>query len=257
LILISSRKVEPEGISQIAEILSIETADVGAILAAAIPLPLTRVSTELEATILKDRLTALGMSCVVVTDVELNISQPFARLASIKFGEGELIFTTFNSASVVAIPATNVRLIVTGRIVHRRVDSIGKRRRGKTSTVDGIATVSDELLTDIYADGFPNGFRVHLVGFDFSALGAKKKLLASENMTGLVDRLVEFLPNVALVDSYNDARAALALPWPVEERDDSKGLQRIGFGKRQFASVSSTNNLKQFNRFSRLHRHLL
>jgi hypothetical protein len=45
--------------------------------------------------------------------------------------------------------------------------------------------------------------------------------------------------------------------WEVEEKRDSKGLQRKSFGGMNLESIITVSNLAQFNKYSRLQRHLL
>ena len=101
------------------------------------------------------------------------------------------------------------------------------------------------------------GYRVFTSGFDFSCLGDEKGLLASDNLKRLTSKLASLSSNAKLVHEYRSVRQSLGSVWEPEIRRDTKGLQRTGFGKREFGSVMTTSNLEQFTKFSRLQRHLL
>jgi hypothetical protein len=246
-------------IVKIGRLLSSEPASFLAILEAKTPLPLARVESETDAECLLSRLNELGVISQVVTDVDLAAERPPIRLSGIDLGAESLTLTDFNTGRTTTIPKTDLVLIVTGTITHARIDSLEKkRRRGKqTKVLEESSTTSDEQLVDLYSSQDPIGFRVHLTGFDFSCLGARKGMLAAENMRLLAALLVDTCPNAKLVNNYDSIRDELGDVWGVESRKDTKGLLRIRVGKHEFGSVASTNNLLQFTKYSRLQWQLL
>lgn len=238
--------------------LSMENDDVTAILTAGTPLPIARVESEQEALLVQDRVSRFGIGCSIVSDADLIPERPPVRLSAIEFLDGGIAITDFNTNKRNEIDGGDVRVLVAGAINVDRVDSLEKKRRGKKSKIiDETATASDETLLDIYTRSDSTGFRIHLAGFDFSCLGDDKGLLAGENMRLLIVRLLEHLPNAKFVNDYASVCHLLDGIWEVETRKDSKGLQRSGFGKVEFGSVASSNNLIQFTKYSRLQWHLL
>lgn len=241
----------------IAKLLSWETDDLAAILEANLPFPIARVESQNEAQILVDSLAQFELICQVVSDADLAADKPPVRLGSIDFHDERLALKTFNTGKVIEIETDELAVIVPGVLASSRVDSIEKKGlRGKTRLIDESATTSDEAILDIYSGENPFGFRVHMAGFDFSCLGAGKGLLAVENLSRLTARLREHAPGAMFVDNYAVIRPALGQIWEIETRKDPKGLMRSGFGKREFGNVSSTSNLNQFTKYSRMLWHI-
>ena len=152
-----------------------------------------------------------------------------------------------------------IALIVRGHISKTKVDSNEKKRRrgADAKLIDQYATVSDESVIDIYTFASKIGYRIYAAGFDFSCLGDQKTLLARDNFGRLVNLLTEHSPKARLVSNYHVVRQALEHVWEIESRKDSLGLRQIAIGKREFGSETSTSNLHQFTKFSRLQWHLL
>ena len=241
-----------------ANYLTIEPAVLAAILDFGTPLPLARVESEKEAAILQSGLASFGLDCTIVADRDLAPEKPPARLGSIRFLYGCLTVKDFNTGNVTQINADDLALIMPGLISQSRVDSIEKKgRRGKSKPIDETSTISDESILDIYSRGDSTGFRVPTTGFDFSCLDEDKGLLASENFRRLIVRLKEHAPNARVVNDYKAVRAALGYVWEVETRNDPKGMQNSGLGKRAFGHVATTSNLNQFTKYSRLQWRLL
>ncbi len=244
--------------AEIAKLLSAEMAEISAIIDAATPLPLVRVETASEATLLKTRLGQRGVACMVVTDVDLLPDRLPVRLRGIELTDGGLVLQNFNTDAITAIRSGDLALMVTGQLTAERVDKLEKKRRGgKTKLLDEVSTASAEPVLDIYVGKDPTGHRVYLTGFNFSCLGADKGLIAGENMLRLAAALRRHAPNAKFVDNYSAVKQALGGVWELESRNDPQGLKRSGFGRVEFGSVTSSNNLKQFTKYSRLQRFLL
>ncbi len=245
-------------VAAMAHLLLSDPEDVETVVTSGVPLPIARVESEMEALLVGDRLAGLGLMCSVVSDESLAAERPPVRLSALGMADGQLTLRDFNTGGSSVIDADRFALLVPGMVTAGRVDSLEKKRRGrKTKLLDETATASDGMLLDIYTRDDPTGFRVYLAGFDFSCLREDMGLLAGENLRLLIVRLVEYLPNVRLVNNYDSVRHALDRVWEVATRKDSQGLQRAGFGKVEFGSVVSSSNLSQFTKYSRLQWHLL
>ncbi|CAN5598673.1 hypothetical protein BH10ACI3_BH10ACI3_13090 [soil metagenome] len=244
--------------SAIARYLSIESQDVSAVIDTAIPLPIARVETQTEADVVMSALERFGLRCKIITDAELSANETPIRLRGIEIHADSLVFTAFNTGEKTDIAIADLALIVPGLITASRVDALEKKGRGgKSKLIDETATATDETILDLYTCRDALGYRIHLTGFDFSCLGAEKGMLAGDNMRRLVAWIAAVAPNAKIIDSYNRIRQPLGRVWQVESRTDFQGLQRSGFGKVEFGSIASTNNLNQFTKFSRLQWHLL
>lgn len=222
------------------------------------PMPLMRLGSRNEADFVVSGLGRLGIVATIVEDETLMPDRPPIRLRSIEFIESETKFIEFNGETLHSLKSDELVLIVPGILSENRTDQVEKRSRRKDpKIVDNVQTGNDEAVLDVYAKNDALGFRVRMAGFDFSCLGDERSLLAVENIKRLASVLQDFSPSARFVSEYSTARAALEQVWPADERRDTKGVQRGGFGKVDIASTLSSSNLRQFNRFSRLQWHLL
>lgn len=247
-----------QDLGKIAALLSMDPADVRMILDTGCPLPLARVESEKEASIISRGLSTLGVNCSTVSDDDLGGDKPPVRLSRIDNVEDRLVLKDFNTANLTEIAKADLAVIVPGILTLSKTDSLeNKRRGGKSKLLSETTTSADESVIDIYTRNDANGFRVRMTGFDFSCLGEDKRLLAAENIRSLTDFLERQCPNAKLVNNYAVLKQALGVVWEVESRRDSKGVQRMGLRKTEFGAVATINNTSQFTKFSRLQWHLL
>lgn len=246
-----------QSITQAADLLGFDIETLSQIAASETPLPVARVESKAEAETILTHLMGLGLACSIVSDDDLAIEKPHIRLAGLEFTHADLVLINFNTGERTVIAWNDLRLIVCGILTKDRVDSLEKKRRGgKTKLIDQTATSSDEQIFDLYRRNDATGFRVYQAGFDFSCIGENMGLLATENMRMLIADLRQRAPEAMCVNSYGQVRHLLNDIWEIESRKDFHGLQRSGFGKVESASVASTSNLTQFNKFSRMQAHL-
>jgi len=241
-----------------ADLLSADPIEVRSIFDAGFPLPIARVETEKDALAVASALADLGVKGIAVSDEALLLATPPVRLRRIDFRGETAAFYAFNSGEASVIAGEDLLLIVPGIIAENKTHLLEKKgRRGVSAITDEAETSSDEAVLDIYCCGKASGFRVQLSGFDFSCLENDKVLVAAENMRRLAIRLQRFAPNSVLAGHYAAVRRSLSFVWEIERRNDSRGFKRSGFGKFEFGNTASSSNLTQFNKFSRLQRHLL
>ena len=257
-VILRERVADKPDAKKIAAFLSMDAAELQMILDLGQALPVARVESEKEAVVILNGLSQLGLRCSIVADDDLAADKPPVRLSRIEILEKSYLFIDFNTDSVIEINTDDLVLIVPGILTSGKVDSLEKKRRGKESKLlDETAATFDEAILDIYTRQDANGFRVRCTGFDFSCLGGKKSLLAGENLRTLAIQLKETCPGAKLVSDYSSVKHALGIVWETESRKDSKGMQKVGFGKTEFGTVATTNNLSQFTKYSRLQWHLL
>jgi hypothetical protein len=221
------------------------------------PLPLARCETQKEAEILQNRLQERGLRASIVADEALDAENAPRRLRNLELRDGYLFLTLFNTNEVEVVNLEDLRLIVTGAIFQKAIESTEARKKGESKILDATETASDESLIDLYAKENASGYRILTKGFDFSALGAEKGILARENLKRLAAKLQEIAPHARTIDDYLALRNVLGEVWEVEQRKDSQGLSRQRFGKFDLSNVSTSNNLQQFTKYSRLQWHLL
>jgi hypothetical protein len=220
------------------------------------PMPLARVESEPEATIIRTRLKKLGIESGIVSDEVLDPARPPKRVRGIEFADSGLTVRDFNTDEKTLIAAADLFLLVTGSLFELKTHSFEKRKKGKARIVDQSDTSTDEAVIDIYASESRSGFRIYQSGFDFSCLGSEKGLIAADNLPKLLRRLTAVSPAARLVDNYSSVRDALDAVWELNSHKDFEGLRRSGFGKTNFGSMTTVSNDAQFNRFSRMQRQL-
>jgi hypothetical protein len=244
-------------LSEIAKAVSLDIDVLREIVEANRPLPMARVESEKEAEILAGIVGPKGVETSIVEDRALAEEVLPRRLRNMNFDGDVLTVTLFNTGETEEIKNISLALIVTGAIFEQKTESIEKHKKREIKTLEEWETASDEGLIDIYTLDDPTGFRIPAKGFDFSCLGSAKGILAGENIGRLVARLREFAPGAKLAGSYLSDKRALGHIWEVERRNDFKGFRRSGFGKSDLAKTSSSTNLGQFTKYSRLQWHLL
>jgi hypothetical protein len=246
-----------EKIRQIAQALSGEKEFFQKLFDARKPLPLVRCETAKEAEILQNRLNESGVKTSIISDENLAAETQPTRLRGVEFRDKYVLLTIFNTGKIEIINLEDLKIIVSGAIFQKAVEATEARKKGTTKILDASETASDESLIDIYTGKDANGYRILTKGFDFSCLGAEKGILARDNIKKLAAKLRTLAPQAKFVDDYLAVRGTLGEVWEVEQRRDSQGLSRQRFGKFDLSSVSSSNNLQQFNKYSRLQWHLL
>lgn len=237
---------------EIAKNINFETEIVQKIVEAKKRVPIVRVESAIEAGIVGKILRRNGLETTVVSDESLASEKAPHRLRGLEFFDDKLILILFNQDEIAEISRENLTLIVTGAVFEKKTESLEKRKKGESKILDATETASDEILFDIYSRDDSFGFRILSKGFDFSCLGAEKTLLAAENMKRLAAKLQEFAPAAKTVNDYLSLREILGNVWEIEQRKDSLGLKRHSFGKFDFTNVASSNNLRQFTKYSRL-----
>jgi len=240
----------------LANALSIDVQAVAKIISLGGPLPVFRAATETDATRLLNYLRSNGLACEIVADESLAADTPPRRVRRVDFLDDAIRLTMFNTGETVEASHENVGLFVTGAIIETKTETAEKRKRGKSEVLDQAEVSSDETVIDIYLRDDATGYRITAVGFDFSGLGAKKALLAVNNMKVLTEELFRFAPDAARVD-YLECAAVLEPVWELDERIATDGVQRVGLGKTAIKRIGRASNLRQFNKFSRMHRHFL
>ena len=221
--------------------------------------PIARSEQEEEIEIVTKRLEELGLETKLFLDDQFQLESPARRLRQINFADNILELTLFNSGEIKKIAVDDLSLIVTGALFERRVESSEKHSRKKENKIlETAETNVDEMLIDIFTKTDPIGYRISAKGFDFSCLGETKSLIANENMNRLVAKLREFAPDAKFDEDYLRLRGFLSGVWEVDEKVDSKGLKRkgLGFGGYKRETVTTTHNLAQFTKYSRLAWHL-
>jgi hypothetical protein len=256
VVLYEQATLTEELLREVAGLLQLEREGTRRILESAEPLPLARIHSQEEARLVEERLRGFGLSVLVVSDAELIKDENRKRARAFDFSDDAIVAYATGNKEVWRAEWPDVLLLVTGRLVVRRVE-MEERRKGKGSEmVEARETATDVLLLDLYTKAADGGWRVTSDSFDFSCLGKRKGLIAAQNFSSLVEALRTRAPQMIVDDSYKSLRQALAPVWPPEERTESKGLRRERPGRFNVEALMTTDNEMQFTRYSRL-RHFL
>jgi hypothetical protein len=219
------------------------------------PLPLARAESEKETNIVAARLRELGIETLILDDEKFDADNLPHRLRGIDFEADTVHFKLFNNDEVVSYQRGELILLVIGGVFEKQLESLeSRRKKGENKVLETSELSSDEILIDIYGHNDPHGFRIFPKGFDFSCLGAGKKMLAGENIRILTGKLKEFANEARIDEDYLKLRASLSKVWDVSEANYSKGLKRQSFGNYNRRIVTTTSNLNQFTKYSRLQR---
>lgn len=241
-----------------ASLLNLPIEEVRRIVESAECLPIARVATAGEASLIERRLAELGARILSVSDEELALdSQPPKRIRSLELTEDSLVAFQTGSNERLRASWNDVALIVSGRIVARQIEV--EERRGRKTENEIIETrelSTDDALLDIYSSSHEGGWRIIAGNFDFSCLGEKKSLLVAQNFASLLDELRTRAGNAEYDDSYHRVRRSLSAIWPLEQQTESRGWRRGGPGRFSTEIVSTSDNERQFTRYSRLRYYL-
>lgn len=257
----------PEGLAaahqertkELAEVLRLHSDELLRILEAKAPLPVARTATPDDASLIEGRLRALGASALIISDQELALEEAAPqRLRALEFKADALVALPVGSSEGISIPWAEIVLLVAGRLFEKRVEVEERRGRGSSENeiVEARELSADEAVLDIYAKALEGNFRIVSNNFDFSCLGAEKKLIAAENFLRLGEVLRTRAADALYDDLYARVRHALGPVWPLEERTGSGGLRRARPGRVNTETVTRTDNEKQFTRYSRLQHYL-
>jgi hypothetical protein len=240
-----------------AVLLRLSAAELQRIIAANMPLPLARTATREEATLVNCKLESLGFDTMVVSDTDLGLKDSAAiHIRGADIGENALTLRQIGGGEGIQVPWEEIVLLVTGRLVTKRVESAEQKgRRGETEIVEATELFADELAIDIYVMDQAESFRIAANNFDFSCL-ANKGVVAAENFSTLLKLIRQKASEAEYDDSYAAVRQALDPVWPSGQHTGSGGWRRERPGKYSIEAVTQSSNVNQFTRYSRL-RHLL
>lgn len=244
--------------NEAASLLRLPVEDVRRIVESDEPLPIARAATLQEATLIERRLKELGLRVLTVSDEALALeAQPPKRIRALELTEDALVAWPTGSSERLQTSWHEVALLVTGRIIVRQVEVEERRgRRAENEIVETRELSADDALLDIYTAQHEGGWRIIAGNFDFSCLGEKKNLLVAQNFLRLSEELRSRTVRAEYDDSYAGVRHALGAVWPFEQQTESRGWRRGGPGRYSTEMVTTSDNERQFTRYSRLRYYL-
>jgi len=220
-------------------------------------LPLARTSSRDDAELIFERLTDLGLKVLTVSDEELGLTpESIVRPRSFTFGPDSIVANLTGGKDPVEVSWSELRLIVSGRLVVRKVEVQERMsRKAENEILDTSQFFSDELVFDLYSSSHGQTWRVGANSFDFSCLGEQKTLVSGENVKKLNDTIASRATNLRVDNSYGELRSRLDAVWPVDQETYSQGWRRERPGKYSLGAATVNSNETQFTRYSRLLRY--
>ena len=253
----SSANLSKSPLAEIADFLRLEKEELTRIVKAEVPLPLARSSSKDEAELIQQRLKGAGIDSSIIADLSLGEDPP-VKLRALEFTTEGINGYQSPQAPPVGIFLADLFLLVAGRITRRRVELKEERKRSEQRVLDADQFFADENMMELFSGHNNVPYRIASGSFDFSCLGERKRLVAAENMSILIDVLREQVPALIYDQEYNSVRKALEPVWRSEQRNESTGWRRGRPGKRySLGSVTETSNESQFSRYARLRYYLL
>jgi hypothetical protein len=249
-------EVSRELVDEAARLLRLEPDLFARILAARTPLPLARLASTAEAALVERKLSAAGLPVEVVADETLAVeTQPPRQVRRFEFTDAGLTAWTSADSAGQFVAWSELALLVVGRISRRQIEveeRSGRRARGEI--VETREFYEDESVLDLFAIEGAGNWRVRAESFDYTCLGAQKRLLATENFARLTATLCARAPAATLDGDYAHLRHLLAAAWPPAEQTSS-GLRRERPGRLNREAITTVSNEAQFTRYARLRRH--
>jgi sporulation protein YlmC with PRC-barrel domain len=243
-------------LAEAAALLRLKVPELNRILVVGQPLPLSRVATAEDAAGIGEGLRRCGIETVTVAHTELHLEVGAKKIRALEVSHDAITAIPTTGSEKVTVPWDDVTLVVAGRLISNRQETEERKRRGRKQTVASRQLSADESVLDLYPKSDDGSWRINSNNFDFSCLGSAKSMTTFANFAALISLLRERATNAQVDDSYNQARPALAIVWPLEEQTRKGEWRRSGAGKLNVATVTTSDNEAQFTRYSRL-RHCL
>jgi hypothetical protein len=253
-------RVSEDSLREIAELLRLDASDLKRILETGEALPLSRAATLDEASLIERRLGALGLRALTVSDEDLREEALTPkRMRAAELTQETLVLHPTGGGEARSLSWSDVRLLLTGRLMVRKVASEerqGRRKGGsENELINASETYADEAVLDIYSNS--GGWRIAANHFDFSCVGQHKSLIAAENFLTLVSIMRARASLAAYDDSFTRVRHALACVWKPEQNVEARGLKRERPGKYSTETLTTSDNEAQFTRYALLRYYLL
>jgi hypothetical protein len=248
-----------ESLEKAAHLLKFTKENLQSLVSARAPLPLARTTSREEADLVVERLSDLGLETISLSDEELGLHQDYlVRPRSFQIDEEGLLLTYSGGTIVVRIAWSDLQLLVTGRLLEKRVEVKERMsRRSENELIDASQFFFDEPVFDLYSFSEPQTWRVGANSFDFSCLHDQKSLVAGDNLKTLHKLVVSKSSRLKVDDSFNTLRNQLELVWPQKQETQSTGWRRERPGRLCVGASMLNSNEAQFTRYSRLCRYLL
>ena len=243
-----------KALEEIATLLRQETGVIQQVFERGQAMPLARAASLEEASLIENRLRALNVETIVVSDADLGMTNVLPkRIRALEFEAGSMQGREPLGSAALSISCSDILLMVTGRLLVTSVEvEENKSRGGESELIDSRELSDDEPVVDIFTRQKDGGWRIAARSFDFSCLGERKRLMSGENFASLLESLRERAPAATFDDSYLSLLKLLNAVWPLVQQTGGRGWRRARPGKYNVAAVTTVNNETQFTRYARL-----
>ncbi|MDX6610853.1 MAG: hypothetical protein QOD75_39 [Blastocatellia bacterium] len=245
-------------LSEIATLLRQETVVIRQIFECGQAMPLSRAASLEEAFLIENRLRALNVETIIVSDADLEVEKaPPKRIRALDLDDTSIQGREPMAGATLKIASSDILLLVTGRLLVTSIEvEENKFRSGEPELIESRELSDDEPVVDIFTAQKDGGWRIAARSFDFSCLGERKTLMSGENFGLLLEQLRERAPNASFDYSYPSLRKLLNAVWPLVQQTEGRGWRRARPGKYNVAAVTTVNNETQFTRYARLLQYL-
>jgi hypothetical protein len=255
VVIVSPNPLE-NSLAELATISNLTTAELESVLSSsANGAPFCTVADSSQAERIRERLRGLEVNALVVTDEQLKLDVPPKDLRALEFTEESLVALYRRGDEKISVAWKELTLIAAGRLHATTIEIEKKRSRRTGRTLAEREFSTDEALLDLYVRNDSGGWRIRSGSFDFSCLGNEKSLTAFQNFATLTSVLRRNATDADFDDSYNRLRSVLTRMWPGKE-PEGKGERRRTASREFEATITSSDNLAEFTRYSRLRRFL-
>jgi hypothetical protein len=254
----SPRDLADATLREAADLLRLPQAALAMILSSGTPLPIARAATIDEASLVQLRLSSLGFDTRIVPEMEpgAEATGPI-KVRAIEIDDSGIYAFQTPETPAIRVSWSDLVLLVVGRLLVKRVELREQKiARAENRILDTSEFVNDETVVDFYTNKQATPCRITAKSFDFSCLGERKGLIASENILTLLSLFRAQAPHAEYDDAFNSVGKALEAVWPSEQQSESSGWCHDRPGKYSVGSVIEWSNEMQFLRYSRLRYYL-
>ena len=245
----AGRAIANSVVDQLAGRFQFKPAELQAGISTAGLLPLTSVSRE-QVPELLSALKDYGFEAFSIPASDVQTLTAARKIRELEFTETTLSALTTSPVQQLRASWSDLVLIVLGRLQTCRVEVDERQSRGAIKHLDRRELSHDESVVDLYAKS-GTAWRIGANDFDFSCLGEHKSLTAFDNLRALVELLTR-RAGAELNDTYARIRPLLAVVWPLEMTSSKERSRRPRAGRKDVSVVTATDNVMQFNNYSRL-----
>ena len=241
-----------------AQLLKLKLSELERIIDLQLALPLARTATREETEFLIAKLVPFGLKAMIVADVDLGgTTSAVVQIRAGEIGDDEMRLQQIGGAEGITIPWSQIVLLVSGRLITKRVESAEQKgRRGEREILEANEFFADQLVMDLYVSGRTETFRITANNFDYSSLPGRS-LMVADNFALLLNLIKARSLKAHHDNSYFSLRQTLDTIWPSGHHTASGGLRRERPGKFSIEAVTESSNANQFTRYSRLRSFLL